>query len=77
MLQPPEKKKEDKSKDEPSPWVFAKGLLSSELGSFHQGPAVGDRAPLFALKTQDGKQEIRLSDYRGKKPVVLIFGSFT
>ena len=77
MLQPPEKKDNDKSKDGPSPWVFVKGLLTGELGSFHEGPAIGDRAPNFALKTQDGKQEIRLSDYRGKKPVVLIFGSFT
>jgi hypothetical protein len=77
MLNPPQKKKNDKSKDDPSPWVFVKGLLSGELGSFHEGPAVGAQAPNFKLKTQDGTQEIRLADYRGKKPVVLIFGSFT
>lgn len=34
-------------------------------------------APDFALKTLDGTETIRLSDFRGKKPVVLIFGSFT
>jgi EF hand domain-containing protein len=79
MLNPPQKKDKDKdkSKDEPSPWIFIKGLLSSELGSFHEGPKLGDRAPDFTLKTQDGRQEIRLSQFRGQKPVVLIFGSFT
>jgi peroxiredoxin len=51
--------------------------LSGELGSFFEGPDVGQRAPDFALRTQDGKQSIRLSQYRGVKPVVLVFGSFT
>jgi EF-hand domain pair/AhpC/TSA family/EF hand len=78
MLQPPEKKEQDKkTDDDPSPLVLLKGFLTGELGSICEGPALGDRAPEFALKTQDGKQEIRLSDYQGKKPVVLIFGSFT
>jgi len=40
-------------------------------------PAVGAIAPDFELKTRDGKQLIRLSDERGKRPVVLIFGSWT
>jgi hypothetical protein len=77
MLNPPQKKDKDKSKDEPSPWIFVKGLLNSELGSFREGPKLGERAPDFTLKTQDGRQEIRLSQFRGQKPVVLIFGSFT
>jgi peroxiredoxin len=34
--------------------------------------AVGKPAPDFVLKNQDG-QEVKLSDYRGKKNVVLIF----
>ncbi|MDO8544903.1 MAG: redoxin family protein [Opitutaceae bacterium] len=38
---------------------------------------LGDRAPDFALRTLDGKQTVKLSDFRGKKPVVLIFGSYT
>jgi len=37
----------------------------------------GDRAPDFKLKTLDGRRTVRLSDYRGHKPVVLIFGSYT
>ncbi len=38
---------------------------------------VGDTAPDFTLTTQDGKSTVTLSAYRGKKPVVLIFGSLT
>ena len=37
----------------------------------------GDIAPDFHLKTKDGKREIALSEFKGKKPVVLIFGSYT
>jgi hypothetical protein len=62
---------------EPDPLVLFKGLLTGELGSLFEGPAVGDRAPDFTLKTQDGQRLIRMSEYRGHKPLVLIFGSFT
>jgi hypothetical protein len=61
----------------PSPLVLALGLLGGELGSFFEGPAVGQPAPNFTLKTHDGKREVTLSAFRGKKPVVLVFGSFT
>jgi hypothetical protein len=40
-------------------------------------PAVGTMAPDFELKTKDGKSKVKLSAFRGKKPVALIFGSFT
>ncbi len=40
-------------------------------------PEVGDAAPDFSLKTLDGKETIRLSQFQGKQPVVLIFGSYT
>jgi hypothetical protein len=40
-------------------------------------PKVGQIAPDFALKTADGKKTVKLSDSRGKTPVVLVFGSFT
>ncbi len=61
----------------PSRDVLLAGLLSGELGSICEGPRVGTRAPDFDLATQDGKRRVRLSDYRGHKPVVLIFGNFT
>jgi hypothetical protein len=41
------------------------------------GLKAGDIAPDFTLKTLDGKETVTLSDSRGKKPVVLIFGSYT
>ena len=53
------------------------GLMTGELGSVGEGPDPGDAAPDFALRTPDGKRTVRLSDFRGQKPVVLIFGSFT
>jgi hypothetical protein len=37
----------------------------------------GDPAPDFRLKTVDGKHEVRLAQFRGRQPVVLIFGSYT
>jgi hypothetical protein len=61
----------------PSPLTLFVGLLNGDLGSMFEGPSVGQRAPDFALTTQDGKRQVRLSHYNGKKPVVLIFGSFT
>jgi hypothetical protein len=40
-------------------------------------PKIGDMAPDFQLSDQTGEKTVRLSDFRGKKPVVLVFGSFT
>lgn len=40
-------------------------------------PAPGDIAPDFELRTPNGDATVKLSSFRGKKPVVLIFGSFT
>ncbi len=40
-------------------------------------PKVGDVAPTFTLMSLDGKSETDLAMYRGKKPVVLFFGSYT
>lgn len=40
-------------------------------------PAVGDRAPDFTLKTNNGEREVQLSSFMGQRPVVLVFGSFT
>jgi hypothetical protein len=38
---------------------------------------IGDEAPDFSLETYDKKSRVQLSDFRGKKPVVLVFGSYT
>jgi len=40
-------------------------------------PKIRDDAPDFELSDISGKQSIKLSDYRCKMPVVLIFGSYT
>ena len=37
----------------------------------------GRKAPDFKLKTLDGKQEVTLSSFAGKKPVIIFFGSYT
>ncbi|MCY2982441.1 MAG: deiodinase family protein [Planctomycetota bacterium] len=63
--------------DEPTPERLIRGFFLSELGSLQEGPGIGEVAPDFELSTQDGSQKIRLKDYLGKKPVVLVFGNFT
>lgn len=40
-------------------------------------PKVGDLAPDFELFDIQGENPVRLSDFKGNKPVALIFGSFT
>jgi hypothetical protein len=37
----------------------------------------GDLAPDFTLPTLDKSAHVQLSSFRGKQPVVLIFGSYT
>ena len=40
-------------------------------------PVVGELAPDFELRDVMGESAVRLSDFCGKKPVALVFGSFT
>jgi len=40
-------------------------------------PKAGQKAPPFTLKSVDGKQETDLASFRGKRPVILFFGSYT
>ena len=40
-------------------------------------PKVGDTAPLFTLKSLDGTETWSLEAFRGVRPVVLLFGSYT
>jgi hypothetical protein len=70
----------------PSRWTLLKGLVSGEIGTFGEGPAVGERAPDFTLPLADAGGEgdakpaearVRLDDLIGEQPVILIFGSFT
>ncbi|MBI2920877.1 MAG: redoxin domain-containing protein [Planctomycetes bacterium] len=41
------------------------------------GPKPGDEAPDFTLKALDGESEVTLSDFKDKRPVVLIFASYS
>ena len=40
-------------------------------------PKVGDLAPDFELQDPEGVTRVRLSDFRGERPVALVFGSYT
>jgi thiol-disulfide isomerase/thioredoxin len=53
------------------------GVLKGDVGSFNEGPELGQPAPDFTLKALDGQGSITLSSFRGKRPVVLTFGSYT
>jgi hypothetical protein len=39
--------------------------------------AVDEQAPDFSLERQDATGTVKLSEFRGNRPVVLIFGSYT
>lgn len=65
---------------EAGPFTPASALrmfLRSELGWLTPGPKIDDDAPDFELPTQEGISAVKLSNSFGKRPVVLIFGSFT
>lgn len=61
----------------PSKETLIRGLFRQEIGSLQAGPALGEAALDFTLKTNDGKNEVTLSKLIGPKPVVLVFGNFT
>ena len=42
-----------------------------------KAPKAGDLAPDFTLASVNGTETVTLSQFRGVKPVVLVFGSFT
>jgi hypothetical protein len=51
--------------------------LAWQLELDPRSPKVGDLAPDFELQDPDGVTRVRLSDFRGKRPVALVFGSYT
>ncbi len=68
-------------KDAPTPpkmkQMILKGFFDGDIGSWCEGPQLGERAPDFTLPTPEGKKSITLSRSFGQMPVVLVFGSFT
>lgn len=51
--------------------------LGWQLETDPRAPKIGELAPDFELQDPDGVMRVRLSDYRGKRPVALAFGSYT
>lgn len=62
----------------PAPVVWG-GLPASKMWLWaRRGILVeGDVAPDFTLPTLDRRQSLTLSSFRGERPVVLVFGSYT
>ncbi len=58
---------------------FANRQRPGNSGSRSQGAGVpaGKPAPDFTLKSLDGKTQVTLSSFKGKRPVALVFGSYT
>ena len=59
--------------------VFLGASLASGQWKGNRPPQlqVGQWAPTFTLQSLDGRDAFSLLDQRGKKPVVLFFGSYT
>ena len=51
--------------------------IETFMGRDETGPGLGDKAPDFYLKRLESEERVRLSGYRGKRPVALAFGSYT
>jgi hypothetical protein len=77
LLPKPAESSAGPSTNDPSKSTLIRGLFHQEIGALKPGPAVGDPAPDFTLKTVDGSREFTLSEQIGPKPVVLIFGNIT
>ena len=62
----------------PEPLVFGVLPAGPIWGWARQGRlAAGDIAPDFTLPMHDQSGTVTLSSFRGRKPVVLVFGSYT
>ena len=54
-----------------------RAALAAILVRDETGPNVGELAPDFCLKRLGSEERVRLSDFRGRRPVALAFGSYT
>ena len=48
-----------------------------QRGQRDDGLKVAEMAPTFVLKSLEGSDQTDLASFRGEKPVVLFFGSYT
>ena len=46
-------------------------------GGSDGAPKTGEEAPGFTLKVLDSEKKVSLATFRGKRPVILFFGSYT
>ena len=77
MLQPPERFGQFMKR---MPGVLVWGPLPAQrmwLWARRGNLEEGQLAPDFTLGSYDHKQRVALSSYRGDRPVVLVFGSYT
>ena len=51
--------------------------LDAVIARDEMGPAVGETPPDFFLKRMGSDERVSLSSFSGKRPVGLIFGSYT
>ena len=56
---------------------YRKSLMAAQKKVDAKAPRAGDMAPDFTLHDIEGKDSVTLSSFRGKKPVALVFGSYT
>ena len=56
---------------------YRRRLMPVQKKLDRQAPRAGDVAPDFTLTDSRGLETVTLSQFRGIKPVVLVFGSYT
>ena len=56
---------------------YRRSKMAEQKEVNRQAPRAGDLAPDFTLTDSSGTETVTLSNFREKKPVALVFGSFT
>jgi hypothetical protein len=54
-----------------------RGALAGVVARDEMGPGVGQEPPDFFLKRMGSDEKVRLSNFKGKRPVALVYGSYT